>query len=107
MGDCAQLCFAEELTNCTYDKFYNDKCDKGCDNEYCSWYLWGSNFKTPFETDNDQCQAQNNTIISSSCAESSINSPYVDPIIAQWVQPKCDRLCGILYMFDLFCNDKI
>eukprot|EP01083_Nonionella_stella_P195392 719808_1 len=37
-GDCVQLCFAPQLTNCTYDLYTNDVCDEGCDNDYCVEY---------------------------------------------------------------------
>ena len=60
-GDCAQLCFANELTNCTYDKFTNDECDQGCDNEYCMLYEWASDFEVPnqYEHNNKIWQAGN------------------------------------------------
>eukprot|EP01084_Bolivina_argentea_P029527 54833_1 len=47
-GDCTQLCFANEISNCTYDKMMNDKCDKGCNNKYCSGYAYGSGVRSNF-----------------------------------------------------------
>ena len=46
-GDCIQLCFADELANCSYDKLYNNKCDEGCNNKYCAKYLWGRDLQYP------------------------------------------------------------
>ena len=61
-GDCVQLCFADEYTNCSYDLFTNDVCDEGCNNEYCSGYEWKSDFVWPEVLD---CEDQNGTF---SCA---------------------------------------
>ena len=43
-GDCTQLCFESEFSNCTFDLFSNKKCDQECNNEYCSGYKWKSDF---------------------------------------------------------------
>ena len=59
-GDCAQLCFAEQLTNCSFAKFSNDRCDEGCNNKYCSLYYVGSDFSTPvayFDADGEGIHA--------------------------------------------------
>ena len=101
-GDCVQLCFAEELTNCSYEKLFNGKCDKGCDNNYCSRYTLNSNFYAPitlerwdglYQSDDFQCKQKNVTSskldefdynINETCADSSIYSPYIDPNIPQF-----------------------
>eukprot|EP01083_Nonionella_stella_P016088 44970_1 len=38
-GDCVQLCFAPQLTECTFELYTNDVCDKECDNDYCQEYF--------------------------------------------------------------------
>eukprot|EP01083_Nonionella_stella_P168520 569140_1 len=46
-GDCVQLCFAEQLTNCDYSLYTNHECDQECDNEYCESYIYAGS-KTQF-----------------------------------------------------------
>eukprot|EP01083_Nonionella_stella_P106358 306793_1 len=47
-GDCVQQCFAKntDYTNCTWDKYTNDRCDEGCDNKYCAGYMMRSNWSS-------------------------------------------------------------
>eukprot|EP01083_Nonionella_stella_P017682 49529_1 len=45
LGDCVQLCFAEEYTNCSWELYTNDVCDDGCNNKYCKQYKWSSDFR--------------------------------------------------------------
>ena len=100
-----QLCFAPELTNCTYEKVTNDKCDKGCNNDYCSNYQWGGNFENPRITSDNQ-KADNfmclvNTTTASSvesnltCIESSVYSKYVDPNIEE--KGNWDGICEVCF----------
>eukprot|EP01084_Bolivina_argentea_P029525 54831_1 len=49
-GDCMQLCFSKQITNCTEEKLMNNKCDNGCNNKYCSGYAYGQGAKSSFET---------------------------------------------------------
>ena len=42
-GDCVQLCFSP-YTECNWNLFTNNVCDSQCDNEYCTGYVWKSNF---------------------------------------------------------------
>eukprot|EP01083_Nonionella_stella_P243035 847222_1 len=47
-GDCMQLCFAPELTNCSrQDWDFLQHCDEKCDNWYCAGYQFGSTFQIP------------------------------------------------------------
>ena len=104
-GDCLQLCFSPELTNCTYDKVFNDKCDNGCNNKYCSLYQWGSNFLNPatsdehgdgvlysgdlfhclYEEQNNNTNINNADTINATCAESWISSQFTDPNVPRFV----------------------
>eukprot|EP01084_Bolivina_argentea_P013130 24602_1 len=108
-GDCVQLCFAHEITNCSFDKLTNNKCDKGCDNKYCSQYMVGSDFKNPerkktednkyskaltLQSDMFTCLTNNsaNSLWYSSdvfCAESATKSPFIDPNVPNYSYYKC------------------
>eukprot|EP01083_Nonionella_stella_P094719 265838_1 len=59
-GDCQQLCFAEEFSNCTWDLLSNDKCDAECDNDYCRWDNWQYSFEEGMfgKTDNGKCAVE-------------------------------------------------
>eukprot|EP01083_Nonionella_stella_P243034 847221_1 len=49
-GDCMQLCFAPELTNCSsQDWDFLHHCDEKCDNWYCAGYASGSAFQIPIK----------------------------------------------------------
>lgn len=92
MGDCIQLCFAEELANCSWGKLNNDKCDEGCDNNYCSGYRWGSDFSVAkstwyghslYSADFEHCPLNGSEFVTDTntnltCFQSSSNSMFID-----------------------------
>ena len=105
-----QLCFANpEVTNCTYEKFTNDKCDEGCDNKYCSGYEWQTNFQDPLQSDDElyqadlyNCPARNaSSNANSTCTASSRNSVYIDPNLEddEWIP------CSNSWVGDGECDD--
>ena len=112
-GDCAQLCFAEELTNCTYDMIFNDECDQECINLYCSGYDWGSNFEPEqghlFEhitckyNNSDYYDKFRNINISQTCEKMSYYSPFVDRNVA-WFE-KGGPTCAGEWIGDGSCDD--
>ena len=106
-GDCLQLCFAEELTNCTLDKIFDDKCDQECDNEYCSKYPWGGNFD-PIQAElveSSECDIIdiNKSTVNSSCSTLSIYSPYIDANVPEYANQA--PVCAPDWVGDGFCDD--
>eukprot|EP01083_Nonionella_stella_P135456 412062_1 len=107
-GDCTQLCFVPQISNCTFDLYSNDICDEPCDNKYCAKYSgWGVSYGTPRATDNSKCSIEGDDVASLSCMDS--NSTYVtkafvavpDFINPLSYTPKCeDRWIG-----DSICDD--
>eukprot|EP01084_Bolivina_argentea_P100501 180421_1 len=115
-GDCMQLCFAPEISNCSLDKLNNDKCDEGCNNKYCTGYEWMSTFDAPYTIRKDdglsyaadlhQC-VTNVTVDDSlivdgnTCTRSARNSVFVDapadkykPCVSAWIgDGECDDSC--------------
>ncbi len=69
-----QLCWTNpEFTNCSWDKYTNDKCDEGCSNQYCTGTIWGSNMQRfVYSADRHHCPAQDwlQQNISQRCGES-------------------------------------
>jgi len=103
-GDCRQLCFAPELTNCTQSLLSNDPCAVECVNPYCAAYPSGPtgvDFSQP--DDSYACQqgsAGNSSTNDSACAQSSAHSLFMDPNVepvacqSQWLNDGlCDDAC--------------
>eukprot|EP01083_Nonionella_stella_P052304 138820_1 len=116
-GDCVQLCFAEEYTNCTWDLFTNNVCDAGCDNEYCQAYKWKSDFvsrltiernNSEYSADLHSCARLNDTYfgnITVNTCEGVQGSSYLD-IDAYYVDGKKYLIqCRLHYIGDGFCDD--
>eukprot|EP01083_Nonionella_stella_P016728 46723_1 len=113
-GDCAQLCFAPQLTNCTYSKLTNGQCDDGCNNEFCSYYNLWQNAREPNElplhggshgaADLFHCPTNYTSEIGynfSADACSSTHSVYVDPN----VDPSSYYECKETFIGDGACDD--
>eukprot|EP01083_Nonionella_stella_P194517 717417_1 len=114
-GDCVQLCFANntEYTNCTWDKYTNDVCDAGCDNQYCVGFLMTSNFEVlnkyfGLYADNEHCvkgewadqyHAFDSRVKSTNCSTS--RSVYVE-----WDNDKQHKECSMgEWLNDGVCDD--
>eukprot|EP01083_Nonionella_stella_P228386 809465_1 len=107
-GDCVQLCFASQLTECSYDLYTNDVCDEGCDNDYCTEY-YDETFQSkkrfehmsadlwhcPFNTNLTMTITENTTVNSTNCTESHSNFLDVDPTTK----------CSIDWIADNVCDD--
>jgi len=76
-GDCLQLCFASELTNCSLSLISNDVCDDECNNIYCA----SDPEANAIVPDNGNCESviTNSTVNEEECLYSSWNSDYLDP----------------------------
>eukprot|EP01083_Nonionella_stella_P081792 225519_1 len=101
-GDCLQLCFANpELTNCTWDKYTNDRCDAGCDNMYCRGTIWGSNLERfLYSADGHQCEGER--VVSRNVSQcKSSQSIYIDSS-----NDKIYGQCEPIWISDGFCDDS-
>ena len=117
-GDCSQLCFAPELTNCTMEKFTNARCDHGCNNNYCSLYGISSDFESPtrlirgdeyWQADSMNCLALNTTVSlgnvtfdAEACAASE--SAFLVPGIAEYIRT-AGVSCQLNYFSNGYCDD--
>eukprot|EP01083_Nonionella_stella_P249005 861460_1 len=128
-GDCVQLCFAKSFSNCTWDLFTNEVCDKECDNQYCVGYKSGSAFTIPnsigrvvdgttvhYIGDNHRCIMNNRTakyaftdspyqsISNVSCPDSLAYNEYKDVFFdgTQLEMVKCEDF----WIGDGICDDS-
>eukprot|EP01083_Nonionella_stella_P047667 127571_1 len=60
-GDCAQLCFAPQLSNCEYELLTNDQCDDECNNAFCSMYNFKQSHLGLVPTDRVFCELNNSS----------------------------------------------
>ena len=103
MFNSIQLCFAEELTDCSRDDLYNEKCDEPCNNDYCSAYqnLAGISGVQDLKYDPDFEHCISNPV-SAACQNSSIRSTYLDTRIS-W---NADNVCDPDWIGDSNCDDS-
>ena len=124
MGDCIQLCFAEELSNCTLSKITNKQCDPSCDNPYCIAFdvllIEAKNLDLNTETmmtvqdangtiyasDAFQCPWNGSIVTNISdedalCLDSSTKSAFLDPNVPESTYSKCDPD----WIGDKMCDD--
>jgi len=121
MGDCLQLCFADEISNCSLSKLANNQCDPGCDNRYCIGFnaeaiideqldfsdvaaMWVQERNgTLYAPDSYECP-WNGSLSESEypfCSAASTESVFIDPNIAEKVQIECDPS----WIGDALCDD--
>ena len=126
----SQLCFAEELANCSLQKLANNHCDPGCDSEYCIAYDEKNIMKRDleFSVETMLTETVNDTIYAADafkcpwngtssftnlsdeypfCSDSSAESIFIDPNVPSDTYDLCDSewigdmLCGMACLFKL------
>eukprot|EP01083_Nonionella_stella_P303474 1050693_1 len=100
-GDCQQLCFVDEFSNCTWELFTNDKCDEECDNDYCRSDNWQYSFEEGVfrQADMDHCGTSN--------VSNNLERYWMDQCVASaheniYTNQSCE---GIGWVGDGLCDD--
>eukprot|EP00483_Globobulimina_turgida_P001101 UN01103 len=119
-GDCVQLCFAppqlQDYTNCTWQQFTNNVCDKGCNNKYCTAYKYNSDFTNaiaaaiddkPYTADLLQCynaniseSTYNYNESATECWKSSTSNIYLETNVENQI-----KHCISWWIGDGVCDD--
>jgi len=113
-GDCSQLCFAPELTNCTLDLLMNSHCDTGCNHSYCGRISSTIGYNLDMldgqltSIDMGECtqlleDGANDGVVPEDCEDSQ--SIFTDSNVLS-MYPDYDGECDVSSIGDATCDDQ-